>query len=124
MRSCLNPLTGEWVDKAEADHVTAKRELRARKAPNFDAACCHAQQCAEKWAVPFGKTHNLAVLLDAVVTRDATWEEMRQHLEPLSVYSTLFRYPGESASKDTAREALKHCGVVRGKARETLGLPS
>jgi HEPN domain-containing protein len=24
-------------------------ELRARRAPNYDAACFHAQQCAEKY---------------------------------------------------------------------------
>jgi HEPN domain-containing protein len=43
----MTPLTQEWVDKAEGDFITATRELRARKSPNFDAACFHAQQCAE-----------------------------------------------------------------------------
>jgi hypothetical protein len=37
----MNPLTIEWVDKAEGD-LTALRELRARKSPNYDAACFHA----------------------------------------------------------------------------------
>jgi len=64
----MNPLTREWVSKAEGDFATAERELRARKQPNLDAACFHAQQCAEKYlkaflqekGIPFGKTHNLA----------------------------------------------------------------
>ena len=30
----MNPLTIEWVDKAEGDLTTALRELRARKSPN------------------------------------------------------------------------------------------
>ncbi len=43
----MQPLTLEWVAKAEGDFSTAGRELRARKAPNYDAACFHAQQCFE-----------------------------------------------------------------------------
>jgi HEPN domain-containing protein len=43
-----NPLALEWLVKADADYVTANRELRARKMPNYDAACFHAQQCVEK----------------------------------------------------------------------------
>jgi hypothetical protein len=34
----------EWVAKAEGDYATAGRELRARRHPNYDAACFHAQQ--------------------------------------------------------------------------------
>lgn len=44
----MQPLGSEWVRKAEGDYATAERELRARKAPHFDAPCFHAQQCAEK----------------------------------------------------------------------------
>lgn len=45
----MKPLTREWVAKAEGDFATARRELRSRAQPNFDAACFHAQQCAEKY---------------------------------------------------------------------------
>lgn len=45
----MKPLTQEWVNKAEADFSSAQRELRARKNPNYDAACFHAQQCVEKY---------------------------------------------------------------------------
>jgi len=45
----MKQLTLEWVKKAEGDYVTAQRELRARKSPNYDASCFHAQQCAEKY---------------------------------------------------------------------------
>ena len=64
----MNPLTFEWVEKAEGDFFTAMRELRARKSPNFDAVCFHAQQMAEEYLkavlqeyvnlIP--KTHSLA----------------------------------------------------------------
>jgi hypothetical protein len=45
----MKPTTAEWVTKAEGDFLTAGRELRARKSPNYDAVCFHAQQCAEKY---------------------------------------------------------------------------
>jgi HEPN domain-containing protein len=66
-----NPLALEWLVKADADFVTANRELRARKMPNYDAACFHAQQCVEKLLksimiheklVP-PKSHDLSYLL-------------------------------------------------------------
>jgi hypothetical protein len=34
--------TAEWMKKAEGDFLTAGRELRARKSPNYDAVCFHA----------------------------------------------------------------------------------
>lgn len=75
----MNPLTGEWVEKADADFATAQRELRVRKSPNYDAVCFHAQQCVEKYlkallqeeAIPFSKTHNLVALLDIILPVDA-----------------------------------------------------
>lgn len=39
----------EWIEKAEADFVSAGREYRARNRPNFDAACFFAQQCIDKY---------------------------------------------------------------------------
>jgi len=61
----MTPLTSEWTEKAEGDYHSALRELRARKHPNHDAACFHAQQCAEKYlkgrlqedGTRFKKTH-------------------------------------------------------------------
>lgn len=41
----MKPLTHEWISKAEGDWHSAQRENRARKQPNYDAACFHAQQC-------------------------------------------------------------------------------
>lgn len=128
----MNPLSLEWISKAEGDLATAGRELRARKSPNYDASCFHSQQCAEKYlkailqetSVPFGKTHNLIVLLESVLTRDTSWEVARPHLEYLTAFAVIFRYPGESADKPAAREALTHCRAVRSRARASLNLPS
>lgn len=47
----MNPLTLEWVEKAEGDLLTARREYRARRSPNYDAVCFHAQQASTTWFV-------------------------------------------------------------------------
>jgi HEPN domain-containing protein len=62
----MKPITLEWIDKAEGDWFSAQREVRARKHPNYDAACFHSQQCAEKYlkarlqesGIAFKKTHD------------------------------------------------------------------
>lgn len=78
----MNPRTREWINKAEGDFATARREMWVRKAPNYDAVCFHAQQCAEKYLmvilqevnIPSGRTHNLVALLELVLPVDSSWE--------------------------------------------------
>ena len=114
-------LTTEWIAKAEGDLTTARRELRARKAPNYDAVCFHAQQCAEKYlkallqeaAIPFGKTHNLSLLLDLLHERYPTLELLRPSLAILNAYAVEYRYPGESAEKEVARSSVKLAHEVK-----------
>jgi HEPN domain-containing protein len=111
----MKPLTLEWINKAEADFSSAQRELRARKNPNFDAACFHAQQCVEKYLkaclqeaeITFGKTHDLVVLLDMILPVDPILVTYRTQLRMLSSYAIEFRYPGESADKNMARQAVR-----------------
>ena len=126
----MQPLTAEWVDKAEGDFVTLLREVRARKQPNYDSACFHAQQCAEKYlkarlqegSIPFGKTHDLPVLLHLLSSIEPSWIALQPELRLLNLYSVAFRYPGDSADKSMARDALRACGAVRDAARRSLGL--
>jgi len=71
----MNGVVSEWMEKAEGDFRTAEREMRARKAPNYDAVCFHAQQCAEKYLkaflvhrqIPFRPIHDLEMLLELIV---------------------------------------------------------
>ena len=126
----MKPLTREWVDKAEGDFITARRELRARKAPNYDAACFHAQQCAEKYlkarlqeeGIAFSRTHDLASLLDLLLPVEPSWAVMRSDLDRLTSYAVEFRYPGTSADKAMARSAVAVCQDVRHRVRVSLGL--
>lgn len=127
----MKPLTAEWVSKAEGDWTTAQRELRARKAPNYDASCFHAQQCAEKYlkarlqeaGIAFGKTHNLSALLKLALAVEPLWEQLRPSLHLLTEYAVEVRYPGETADKAMARAAVAECRNVRSCIRAGLGMP-
>ena len=82
----MNPLVNEWTAKAEANFNTARRELEVTNAPNYDAVCFHAQQCAEKYlkaklvdaGVEFGKTHDLGITLNLLVRIVPSWESLRE----------------------------------------------
>jgi HEPN domain-containing protein len=105
----------KWLRKAESDAISAWREYRARKHPNFDSACFHAQQSVEKCLkgaldalnLPVRRVHDLSILLDDCLAAHANWGKMRYDLELLSQYSILFRYPGEDATRDQSRAALE-----------------
>jgi HEPN domain-containing protein len=91
----MKPLTREWIGKAEGDFATAGREVRARKAPNYDAACFHAQQCIEKYlkarlqeaGLPFGRMHDLPALLNLLLPVEPSWEFLRPHLRALTPFA-------------------------------------
>ncbi len=127
----MKPTAAEWVEKAEGDFATMQRESRARKNPNYDAICFHAQQCAEKYlkarlaeaSIAFGKVHDLVALLDKVLAVQLDWEVFREDLAYLSDFAVSFRYPGESANKESALDAVKRCRFFRRIARGVLGLP-
>ncbi|NUM67720.1 HEPN domain-containing protein [candidate division KSB1 bacterium] len=106
------------------------REARARKKPNYDGLCFHAQQCAEKYLkarlceaeIEFPKIHDLVTLLDLALAVEPLWEAFREHLGFLTDFAVTFRYPGESADRKTALEARKRCRLFRRVARAALGL--
>jgi HEPN domain-containing protein len=126
----MTPLTREWVDKAEGDWGSLGREMRARKAPNHDSACFHAQQCAEKYlkarlqeaAAAFPKTHDLMALLVLVLPLEPQWNVLYAPLFRLKTYAIQYRYPGASASKADVRTARRDCRAVRDAVRLSLGL--
>jgi len=126
----MQPTTSEWIVKAEGDWNSALRELRARKAPNYDAACFHAQQCAEKYlkarlqeaGIRFGKTHNLDTLLKLWLPVEPDWQDLRHACHVLTQFAVEVRYPGQMADKSMARESVAHCRAVRTRVRASLGL--
>jgi HEPN domain-containing protein len=126
----MNPLTLEWVTKAEGDFSTAGRELRVRKSPNLDTVCFHSQQVAEKYlkaflqenGQPIPKTHVLLDLLALCIKIDPTFQIIRADLNILEGYAVQFRYPGQSADKTEAKSAYKTARVARDFIRNRLGL--
>lgn len=126
----MKPATTEWVKKAEGDFLTAGRESRARKSPNYDAVCFHSQQCAEKYLkailqendkqIP--KIHNLVELMLLCEEVDSSFEMLRADLVTMERYAVRGRYPGETAEKDDARSAYAAAGMVRKFIRQKLGL--
>jgi len=133
----MTELAAEWVEKAEGDYATAGREWRARRQPNYDAACFHAQQTAEKYlkaflqehGVAFPKIHSLIELLELCLPLDASFELQRDHLVRLDRYAVRYRYPGESADKVAnclPNEWTKNLCAKRGdssQGRSAAGIP-
>ncbi|MGH9928768.1 MAG: HEPN domain-containing protein [Pyrinomonadaceae bacterium] len=128
----MKPLTREWVEKAEADFATARREVRVRKQPNYDGVCFHCQQCVEKYLkarlqqdrTVFRKTHDLRALLDLLLPSYQTWNVLRPDLLTLNNFAIAYRYPGESSDVKTARDALERCKHIREVVRKSPGLRS
>ena len=126
----MKPITTEWVSKAEGDYSLLERESQVTENPNYDGICFHAQQCVEKYLkarlceadIPFGKIHDLVTLLEAVLSIESEWERFREDLAYLSDFAVTYRYPGESADRDAARQAQRNCRLVRTAVRKSLGL--
>ena len=126
----MKSATTEWITKAEGDFLTAGRELRARKAPNYDAVCFHAQQCAEKYLkavlqenekhIP--KIHNLIELMLLCEEIDNSYEMLRADLVVMERFSVGIRYPGEFAEKDDAQSTYAAAKTTRVFVRQKLGL--
>src|SRR3990170_864631 len=94
--------TRAWLARAAADLGAGAHELTA--VPPFTAdAVFHAQQAVEKvlkgflaWHdVPFGKTHDLAVLGRLCAQIDQGLAAHGQRAARLTDYAWKYRYPGE-----------------------------
>lgn len=82
----MKPITREWISKAEGDWTSSVILFRSRKHPNYDGACFHTQQCAEKYlkarleeaGITFGKTHDLEKLLSLALKVEPSWNVLKQ----------------------------------------------
>jgi HEPN domain-containing protein/predicted nucleotidyltransferase len=123
----VNPLTLEWVQKAEGDYTVAQQAEN----PVHDAICFHAQQCIEKYLkawlqernIPFPRTHDLKELLEMIVPSVPVWQVWEPDFSLLSKHAVTTRYLGASATADNAAHAARICDGVRRAVRERLKLP-
>ena len=126
----MKRLTREWVQKAEGDFVTALREVRARKNPNHDSACFHAQQCVEKYfkarlqeaGIEFPYTHDLEALLRLTLPIEPLWAGLVPAAKLLTQHAVKTRYPGSSVTRTQAKDMVARCREIRGFVRQSLGL--
>jgi HEPN domain-containing protein len=101
----MKRMTREWVRKAEADWLIARRISQSERSLH-DGVCFHCQQCAEKYlkalleelgrAVP--RTHILKDLLALLQPDYPTLIPLRRGLTFLTRFAVDPRYPGDSAS--------------------------
>jgi HEPN domain-containing protein len=126
----MKRLTARWVRKAEADIVGARILDRSKPLLN-DLICFHCQQSAEKylkallqeWVLVPPRAHELVVLLNLLLPRDATLRTLRRCLNSLNRYAVQVRYPEKNAPRRESRNALLHAERTRMEIRTRLGLP-
>jgi HEPN domain-containing protein/predicted nucleotidyltransferase len=126
----LKQATRDWLQKAEADHRSA-RALRDLPDPLLETACFHAQQSVEKHlkaflqehGVRFPRTHNLAELAALVGARLPGLAALGPDLDWLTDYAVDIRYPGTVAGATESDRALAIADRVRALVLPALGLP-
>jgi HEPN domain-containing protein len=83
----------------------------------------YLKACLQEHDIPIVRTHNLVVLLDALVPVFPYWEAMRQTLRELSEFAVEVRYPGGGPiDKEIAKHAIRLCKEVREQVRKSLDL--
>jgi len=128
----MSELVREWLEKAEGDSDTAKREVLVKDNPNWDAVCFHAQQAVEKYLkallqkdnIPFQKIHDLAMLLEKLLNKYPEWQKFQETLEWLSAFAIEFRYPGEFATKEEADKAVDIMNQWRSRILQVIDIKS
>lgn len=127
----MKPDTKEWIRVAEEDFTVANLAFRSRtRKPTASSIGFHCQQCIEKYlkarmvedGTPVIRTHDLQTLLNRLVAQHPLWAAFHTTLGNLTDYAVKFRYPGHTATRTDAREALKACRSIRGEVRLSLGL--
>ena len=127
----MNPLTLEWIEKAEGDYHSAVELQHGRnRAPHV--ICFLAQQCVEKYLrawlqeaqIPFLRTHNLQQLLNLILPSIPSWASWEADVSKLSKHAVDTRYPGDSATESDIEHAMKTCEKVRKAVRTQLKLPA
>ena len=126
----MNPLTREWIERAEEDYVALKWQQQS-PTPTYNLICFLSQQCVEKYLkawlqeanIRFSKTHDLKGLLDLIVPTISSWHAWQSDFQIIAPYSVEFRYLGKSATAKNAQHAVHVCTEVRQAIRSELKLP-
>ena len=128
-KSYMNPLTLEWIEKAEEDYNSAKW-LQESPNPVHNSICFHLQQCIEKYLkawlqeakIPFTKTYDLEELLKLITPTMSAWNLWQPDFKIITTYAVESRYPGDSATDEDIKHAIQICDEVRKTIRTQLKL--
>ena len=128
-KGCMNPLTLEWIEKAENDYAAIQQLLLASN-PLHDIICFHAQQCIEKYLkawiqeanIHTPRTHNLQELLDLIVPMLPACSHWQPDFKIIMAYAVDPRYPGDSRTAEDTQHAMSICNAVRQAVRTQLKL--
>jgi HEPN domain-containing protein len=121
-------LARQWATKAANDLLSADNNLKAEEVP-FDVVCFHCQQAVEKLLKAFlvasghaaPRTHDLLLLLEAVLQISPAAEMLRDELALLMPYAVEVRYPDEwfEPSAEDVQEARQAADRVLGWLQST-----
>ncbi len=125
----MNPLTLEWIEKAEGDY-SAARQVYLGSDPVYHVICFLAQQCTEKYLkaylqemnIPIIRTHNLSQLLDLILPTIPEWSVWKSELSKLSEFAVDTRYPAQTPSQSDVEDAMETCEKIRDTVREYFKL--
>ncbi|MCD6407731.1 HEPN domain-containing protein [bacterium] len=106
-----------WIFLAEGDLKTSEDELQMKNVVT-NTVCFHAQQCVEKYLKaylslvnqPFGKTHDIAELIELCKKYDEDFEYLYQiKANKLTRYAVETRYPDDFyiPTIDEAKESVE-----------------
>lgn len=115
----MNPLVGEWVDKARKDWVSLEILLETRNPDTAETVCFLAQQCIEKLMkgllvqrkVRPPKSHNLIELQFLLEPHYPI--TVGDELEELTIWAVEARYPGVIPTWEQACSAAESCRKLR-----------
>ena len=129
-KDCMNPLTQEWIQRAEADYITVQQLLLTANPLLHNIICFHAQQCIEKYLkawlqetnMPVLRTHNLEELLALIVPTRPDWSDWQPDFKIITKYAVEPRYPGDPRTAEDTHHATHICNAVRQAVRTQLKL--
>ncbi len=128
MRKTIN----EWLKKAQGDYLSAEYLLSVENDTVYDAVVFHSQQAIEKLIkavlikmdVRPPKIHDLIELCDLLTTVVPNWTASSGDLRKLNKGATEFRYPGDSADLEEAKESFEICKKLREQLLQLLSQDS
>ena len=128
----MNPLTIEWIEKAESDYRVARRATQAGdQALSAEIICFHVQQCIEKYAKAFLQEQDISSertdskmesLYSQCVSVASEFRAHESDFKRLDDFGIDILYPGHAATESDVREAMVILTRAREFIRRKLGL--